>query len=163
MISEQEFIAKIQANQGIIHKVTRMYFSGKADQEDLFQEIVLQLWRAYPRFQGRSKFSTWMYRVALNTAITHFRKDKKTKDNSSLDENHIQIEGPEHENMNRKEEINQLYAAINHLSATDKAIVLLHLEGYAYKEISEIVGISEVNVRVKMTRIRKKIKNILEV
>lgn len=139
-----------------------MYFRSRTDQEDLFQEIVLQLWKAYPRFEGRAKFTTWMYRVALNTAISLFRKDQKSRNDSSLDEYEWQLEGPEHENMNRKEEVSELYVAIEDLNAAEKALVLLHLEGYANKDIADIIGISEVNVRVKLTRIRKKLKKMME-
>ena len=162
-MSEQEFIEKIKANQGIIHKVTRMYFANEADQEDLFQEIVLQLWRAYPRFEGRSKFTTWMYRVALNTAITLFRRDKRRQEASPLENQPSVAEQFPEDGFSSKEEIAQLYTAINQLSATDKAIALLHLEEYSTKEAADIIGISEVNLRVKMTRIRKKLKKILEI
>ena len=164
MSREDDFLKIIINNQGILHKVTKMYYSSPEEQNDLFQEIVLQLWHAYPSFRGDSKITTWMYKVALNTAITLFRKDKKNKSHDSITNNTINFPDISQQTQRDKfEDISMLYKAIEKLSKTDRAIILLYLEEYKNKEIAEIIGISEGNIRVKLTRIRKKLKNLIEV
>lgn len=154
---EKEFIKIIQKNQGIIHKVCNFYFSSEDDRKDLFQEILAQLWKSYPSFRNESKVSTWMYRVALNTAITTFKKSKRRPDQSSLDIKYHKIE----ENISeqeKEEDIKNLYKAIDQLTGIEKSIILLFLENKKYEEISEITGITQNYVRVKMNRIKKKLK-----
>ena len=154
---EQEFLAIIEEHQGIIHKVCRVYRDAKEDQEDLFQEIVLQLWKAYPKFRGESKVTTWMYRIALNTAIALFRKNKiplEYKDQISPDFSSTETILP-------SENEEQLFEAIRRLSQADRAILTLYLEGYPYKEIAEIIGITENYVGVKVSRIKAKLKTLL--
>jgi RNA polymerase sigma-70 factor (ECF subfamily) len=125
-----------------------------ADKEDLFQEVTLQAWKAYPTFRGDAKFSTWLYRVALNTAITFFRKEKKQVPVFSTDilpdttESHNPIE----------EQVSAMYKAIGELSKIDKALIMLYLEDYSYIEIGEMLGISANNVAVKMNRLKAKLK-----
>ena len=155
---EKEFIAQIQKHQGILHKICFVYSNNKADKEDLYQEIVLQLWKSYPSFRKESKFSTWMYRVALNTAITLNRK-------AALFENHKTQLSEEYaiaEVIDYSEDIKILYKAISKLSKIEKAIIMLWLEEKAYSEISEIVGISEKNVSVKLVRTKNKLEQIIK-
>ncbi len=157
---EKDFIRLITENQGIIHKVANLYSNGKEEKQDLFQEILLQLWKSYGTFQHKSKFTTWMYRVALNTALTSFRKFKKQKLQQDIDEIGFQI--PDlNTNQEIEEQIKYLYAAISQLSEIERAIIMLYLEEHDYKEISQILGITESNVGVKINRIKKKLKTIL--
>ena len=159
---EQAFLKDVEVHQGIIHKICRMYCDDPADWEDLFQDILLQLWTAYPTFKGQSKISTWMYRVALNTAITRLRKWKRRPDNhffSDKDHNisdtasiRIDIEYDE-----------KLQKAINSLNRFDKALVMLYLDEKSYEEMAEIMGISESNIGVKINRIKSKLKAILNI
>lgn len=157
-----DFVKLINENQGLIHKVCLMYESDEEDRKDLFQEIVVQLWRAFPSFKGQSKFSTFMYRVAINTAITNFRIANRKPETIGIDT--VSAEFTEtNESVESKEQILLLQSAINQLSEIDRSIVMLYFEEIPYEEIAETVGISVINVRVKMTRIREKLKKILTV
>jgi RNA polymerase sigma-70 factor (ECF subfamily) len=127
----------------------------QSDHEDLFQEITLQAWKAFQGFRGDSKFSTWLYRVALNTAITFYRKEKRSPDLYSTDI--LPDTGIEEINP-IEEQFKAMYTAIGELSKIDKAIVMLYLEDYPYQEIGEIMGITSNNVAVKMNRIKAKLK-----
>ncbi len=155
---ETVFLKIIEDHQGIIYKVCKMYRDSREDQEDLFQEIVLQLWKAFPKFRNESKVSTWMYRIALNTAITIFRKniielefkERITEDHRS---NYTEI-------LSENEE--RMFEAIRTLDKVERAIIALYLEDYPYSEIAEATGITENYVGVKMCRIKEKLKNILK-
>ncbi|RMG69924.1 MAG: sigma-70 family RNA polymerase sigma factor [Bacteroidetes bacterium] len=153
---EQQFVQHISENQGIIHRVCRLYAAGQADQEDLFQEIVLQLWRAYPRFRGEAKLSTWMYRVALNTAISGLRQARRQPPlqplSPGLSERLPAGEAEETEASGR------LHLAIQALPQLERAIILLHLESYSYEEIADITGMTPNHVGVKLHRIRHKLR-----
>ncbi|MVT08011.1 RNA polymerase sigma factor [Chitinophaga tropicalis] len=157
---EKEFIQIINEHQGIIFSVCRMYCTEKADIEDLFQEIVLQLWRSFPRFNRTAKVSTWMYRIALNTAITGIRRRSSRPVFSaiSLDqENHAEPPpGRMDIEYNR-----ELWKAIYSLSKFDRSLLLLYLEERPYSEMAEILGLTESNIGVKLNRIKKKLKTIL--
>ena len=154
------FTELVEKNQGIIHKVCRIYTDDKDAHDDLFQEIVLQLWRSYDSFKGDSKFSTWMYRVGLNTTITLIRKKSKSKETNYIDEQYINIKSEDKDEF-LEERITLLYAAIRMLNDVERALVLLFLEDLPYKEIAETLGISEVNARVKMNRVKIKLKEIM--
>ena len=155
MPSEKEFIALLNQHQKIVYKVCNLYMDRHSDREDLFQEITLQAWKAYGNFRGDAKFSTWLYRVALNTAITFFRKEKKQPAVYSAD---ILPEINEDVYDPIEEQTKAMYAAIGELSKIDKAIVMLYLEDYSYNEIGEMMGITANNVAVKMNRIKTKLK-----
>ncbi len=159
-MTEKEFSEKIESNQGIIWKVCRSYTQNDADGEDLFQEIVLQLWKSHKNFQGKSKFTTWMYRVALNTAITLYRKNKKRGFSTELEDRHTYI-AQDDSAQETQERVQHLYVAIRQLSEIERALTLMYLDELPYKEISEALGISEVNARVKMNRIKHKLKEIM--
>lgn len=158
---EKEFAQRVDESQGIIHKVCRMYCDDQTHKEDLFQEIVLQLWKSYSSFRGESKFSSWMYRVALNVAIQDFRKEKKRK---YLFLESFEFKEPTTlpQNDYKDERIRALYKAISKLDKIEKAIILLHLDEIPNDEIAEIVGITQNNVRVKMTRIRTKLAETIK-
>lgn len=155
------FAGLIEANQGIIHKVCRSYADTQEEHQDMFQEVVLQLWNSFDSFKEEAKFSTWMYRVALNTAITLFRKKKRTVAITDMEEV-PPISAQECVDADTKEQIDILYKAIKQLTEVERALVLLYLDERPYKEIAETIGISEVNARVKMNRVKAKLKMIME-
>lgn len=157
---EQQFVTLLNENQNIIHKVCRVYTNNADAHNDLFQEITIQLWKAYPKFRGDAKFSTWMYRVALNTAITLYRKSKRRISTSDISDIHYKLESQEYDGE-IEEQMALLYKAIHQLSDIEKALILLFLEDKPYKEIAELMGITEVNARVKVNRIKTKLKTIL--
>ena len=151
------FLKTIHQHQNIIHKVSRMYRDSPEDRQDLFQEIVFQLWKAYPGFRNISKVSTWMYRIALNTAIATYRKPKIAIDKSeTIPEKFHPVDTNEpSENQER------LFAALRLLNDSEKAVISLFLEDYSYQEIASITGITESNVGVRINRIKEKLKLIL--
>ena len=157
---EQEFVSLLDQHQNLIHKVCRLYTNDEMAHKDLFQEISIHLWRAYPSFRGDAKFTTWAYRIALNTAISLFRKKSRTISTTSLD---LQIHRFEYKEYNSQEEeqLKLMYQALYQLNDIDKALVFLYLEDKSYQEISETLGITEVNARVKMNRVKTKLKQIL--
>lgn len=138
-----------------------IYCDDQDDRNDLFQEIVAQLWKSFPSFREESKFSTWMYRVALNTAITSFKKTKRRPDQNRLTFENFQIKD-ENYDAETEDEIKNLHKAVSQLTGVEKSIVLLFLENKKYEEIAEITGITQNYVRVKMNRIKKKLKKFME-
>lgn len=157
---EHNFIELLQKHQNIVHKVCRIYTNNQDAHNDLFQEIAIQLWKAFPKFRGDSKFSTWMYRVGLNTAITLYRKNKRRIITQEFDAVQFKISAEAYDNS-EEEQLKLMYQAVHQLNDIDKALVFLFLEDKNYREISETLGISEVNARVKMNRIKTKLKTIL--
>ena len=157
---EREFTALIKEHQGLILKVSRLYTHSQEDEEDLFQEIVLQLWRSYDSFKGDSKITTWMYRVALNTAITLFRKKTRSPATNELSELHYQdIISDDDE---QQQQIALLYKVIKMLPNVERAIAMMYLDDVPYRDISQNLGISEVNARVKMNRLKKTLKELMQ-
>lgn len=137
-----------------------MYTNSLEDEQDLFQEIVLQLWRSYDSFKGDSKISTWMYRVALNTSITLFRKKTKSPQTDELTDFHFS-KFEDDDNREKEQQISLLYKVIKQLPDVERAIVMMYLEDMSYREISETIGITEVNARVKMNRLKKTLKELM--
>lgn len=158
--TELLFVKQIKEHQNLIHKVCRIYTSCEDDHNDLFQEITIQLWKAYPKFRGEAKFTTWAYRVALNTAITLFRKKSRSINAVEIDNNIHRIDFNEY-NYEEEEQLKLMYKAIHQLGDIEKALVFMYLEDKDYREISETLGISEVNARVKMNRVKTKLKQII--
>ncbi len=155
----RSFVQQMDQNAGILFKVAQTYCWDNEDQKDLIQEISIQAWRSFPRFNPDYKFSTWLYRVALNVAISHVRKEtKRSSKASSLEEEYKLLS--EKENP-AEEQVTALYQAIGQQNQINKAIILLHLEEKNYAEIAEILGISESNVGTRLNRIKKEIKNQL--
>ncbi len=157
---EHKFVTELENNQNIVHKVCSLYTNNRQAHKDLFQEITIQLWKAYPKFRGDSKFSTWMYRVALNTAITLYRKSKKRVQTQDYDTVIFKIQADEYDET-EEQQLKLLYDAVRELGDIDKALVFLYLEDKNYEEIADTLGISEVNARVKMNRIKNKLRTIL--
>jgi RNA polymerase sigma-70 factor, ECF subfamily len=157
---EKEFTELLYQNQGIVHKICRLYFNNRTEKEDYKQELIIQLWKAFPSFKNQSKFSTWMYRVCLNAAIDILRKEKAQPKYIKFDnQNTMVISESVHETNNNQE---KLYGAISKLSEIDKAIITLYLDEFSYKEIAEIMGISENNTGVKINRIKSLILKSIE-
>lgn len=154
--SEERFVKLVTASQSIIHKVCRMYCDDEEHRKDLFQEILIQLWRSFASFRGDAQFSTWMYRVALNVAIQDFRKEKKRR--LLFFESYDFREVPDVDYADPEDErLQQMHRAIAKLDKVERAVIMLHLEGKDHAEVARIIGITQNYVRVKMTRIRKKI------
>lgn len=148
----------IQDNQGIIHKICRIYRDSHEDREDLFQEVIFQLWRSYPSFSGGSKSSTWLYRVALNTAMASFRKNRPNVTSAEYLPD-VQFEDINTEGNERQE---KLFESIKRLSEPDRALIALYLDELSYQEIAGILGISENNVGVKLNRIKIRLQKLIK-
>lgn len=157
---ENKFLSEFESNQNIVHKVCRIYTTNQDAHNDLFQEITIQLWKNYSKFRGDAKFSTWMYRVALNTAISLYRKSTRSINTQDFSDYAFKIKAEEYDDT-EEQQLKALYKAIHKLNDIDKALIFLYLEDKPYKEISDTLGISEVNARVKMNRAKDKLKKIL--
>jgi len=145
--------------RGMLYKVCRMYCFTEHDRQDLFQEIIIQLWRSYPSFRGEAKFSTWLYRIALNTAISGLRKQRRQIVLTDPESLPVELQDIQY-SAEKEEQLQQLYAAINRLTEVEKALTMLYLEDKSYQEMEEILGISQNNLRVKMNRIKEKLRKI---
>lgn len=157
MTVKQEFIKHVKEHEGIVYKVASIYADGKEDRQDLFQEIIYQLWRSYPTFKGHSKISTWMYRVALNTSITHLKKEKRKDQQVPLDPELLN-RMEDRENL-EEEQLAILHAHIKKLNLIEKGIILLYLEGKSYEEIAAITGFTQTNIGTRLSRIKQKLKD----
>ncbi len=154
---EKEFLSVIRSYERVIYKVCYLYTTPNATLNDLYQEVVLNIWKAFPKFRAECKISTWIYRIALNTCISFIRKEKRTPEyvtlnpevNTIMDEN-----DPIHDMLK------QLYNMINRLGQLDKSIILLYLEEHSYEEIAEITGLTVTNVATKISRIKDKLKKM---
>ena len=156
---ETKFLSDFESNQNIAHKICRIYTTNQDAHNDLFQEITIQLWKNYSKFRGDSKFSTWMYRVALNTAISLYRKSTRTIKTQDISDFTYKIKATDYDNTEELQ-LKALYTAIHRLNDIDKALIFLYLEDKPYREISVTLGISSVNARVKMNRAKEKLKNM---
>ncbi|MFN6946221.1 MAG: RNA polymerase sigma factor [Cytophagaceae bacterium] len=152
-----KFISVVKEHRNLIFKICNSYCSDPESRKDLQQEILIQLWNSFSRFDGRIKLSTWIYRIALNTAISFYRSNRKHNNHQSLDASIIILSESECFSEN-DENIQQLYQLINHLNELERALILLYLDDIKYKDIAEILGISETNVATKISRIKKKLK-----
>lgn len=150
----------VYTNQGLIYKICRLY-AAEPNREDLHQEIILQLWKSWPSFRGESRIQTWMYRIALNTALMDHRRQKlKTR---GMSESEKETLAQQDDGQREEDQILQLYRHIASLGDLDKTIVFLYLEGCSYDEIAYVTGISTKNVGVRLVRIRKKLRELFKV
>lgn len=156
-MDETEFLVLIKEHQGIIHKICRLYRDTREDREDLFQEVTFQLWKSHQTFKNDAKISTWIYRIALNTAIATFRKKQQEIEYCPVLPD--LAEEQQDEALALRQE--RLFNALKQLDDGDKAIITLYLEELSYQQIAEITGISENYVGVKLNRIKIKIQNLL--
>ena len=157
---EKEFIELINNNRALIFKVCNLYCHDHESRRDLFQEVVLQLWKSYPNFRKDAAGGTWIYRVALNTAISNFRKESKKPEKTSITLSEFDI--PDMSARDERENSSALHGAIGRLTQLEKAIILLYLEEKSYDEISEIIGISNSNVGVRLNRIKNKLSKLIK-
>ena len=148
-MNEQEFTDKIQQCRGIIFKVIRLYVNHSEDEKDLYQEILFQAWKSYPGFKGNSLFSTWLYRVSLNTVLSFKRRPNLV--NAHEDLSRLNTPQP---HVRPADEVDALYSEIRRLGEIDRMIITLHLDGYSNEEIADISGMTMGNVRVKLHRIK---------
>lgn len=151
---EKRFLNLIDDNVGIIFKVIRIYSNSMADEKDLKQEILYQAWQSFPRYKGDSKFSTWLYKVALNTALTHVKKESRNQ------ENQIGIVETQTEVGNESKEL--LIKLIRNFKDIEKLVIMLHLDGYPNEEISSISGLKLNHVAVMIYRIKEKLAEKLK-
>ncbi|PWN60805.1 RNA polymerase sigma factor [Chryseobacterium viscerum] len=157
---EKEFISKIEQHKGILFKISKMYMTEKDDRDDLFQEITYQLWKAFHSFRGDSEFSTWLYRIALNTAIIFLKSEKRRSFITNEDFSNQMIVQEDYD-YRKEDRLVEMYKAIHQLNPIDKAFIFYYLEDFSGKQIAEQMGISEGNARVKMNRAKTKLKDIL--
>ncbi len=158
-MKEQEFIKEIDNCKGLILKLIGLYAYSLADRNDIYQEILFNAWRGIKSFQGKSKFSTWLYQVALNTIFTYNRTSKKSSGKQNDIEDLIVPVAPQ---VEKREDVQRLYQAIRKLVETDRIIITLHLEGYENPEIADILGISANYVGVKLYRIKNQLQTFLK-
>ena len=156
-ILENRFLGQINENIGIAHKVCNIYFDDPEERADILQEMFYQLWKGYSKFREQSKFSTWMYTVCLNTAITHFKKQQKSRDEPASYSD-LELAGEESDEE-YESKLQTLYKRIERLSPLNKSIILLYMEGIKYDEISAITGLSKTNISVRLVRIKNELKN----
>ena len=157
---EKKFLSDFEKDQNIVHKVCRIYTTNQDQHNDLFQEIAIQVWKNYSKFRGDAKFSTWMYRVALNTAISLYRKSSRSIKTQDFSDVSFKIESVDYDDT-KDQQLKALYDGIRELSDIEKALIFLYLEDKPYKEIAITLGITEVNARVKMNRAKDKLKKSL--
>ncbi|NRB47456.1 MAG: sigma-70 family RNA polymerase sigma factor [Saprospiraceae bacterium] len=153
---EEEFLKILDRHQAILHKTCRLYRDTEADREDLFQEILYHLWKAYPSFQGKSKISTWIYRIALNTALATFRRNEPMLlFSAELPQRKMTV------NEEGDEQLAQMLKAMKKLKEVDRAILSLYLDDMTYEQIAQIIGITSSNVGARLHRIKTKLKALL--
>ena len=153
---QETFQHLVEEHKKILYKICNLYCRERDSRDDLAQEIMIQLWRSFSKFDGRCRFSTWMYRIALNVAISFYRRESTRTRYVISDEEHL-LEAID-ETKNRPEEIRLLYEFIEGLDPLSKALVLLYLDGNNYQEIADVLGISETNVATKISRLKSKLK-----
>lgn len=160
MENQRQFLLLIKQHEGILHKVSKLYMDNPEDRKDLLQEMTFQLWKSYKGFNGKSLFSTWMYRVCLNTALTYLKNERKKSSSISLLELKEPVDCVE-ENI-EDAQLTVFYKAVQDLNKVEKALIFLFLEGLSHKEIAVNLGITEVNARVKLNRTKNRIQTIIK-
>lgn len=155
---EAEFLDELAKHQGIIHKVCFIYSNNNLEKEDLYQEVILQLWKSFSSFKHQSSFATWMYRVALNTALSLTKKPRLFVKTEYFPDSSYEIEHL----MNKSEDVKIMYKAISYLNKVEKAIILLWLEDKSYEEISDAIGMSVKNISVRLVRIKAKLIKMIK-
>jgi len=157
--SQAKFQALLEEHKKILYKICNLYCKDRYSRDDLAQEIVLQLWRSFSKFDGRCLFSTWMYRIALNVAISFYRSERtRTRHVISDDERLLDTMD---ETESQPEEVRILYQFIEELDPFNKALILLYLDGNSYQEIASVLGITETNVATKISRLKNRMKQEL--
>jgi RNA polymerase sigma-70 factor (ECF subfamily) len=154
---ENDFMDLIAEQKGTIYKVCYIYAHDQDDLNDLFQEVVLNLWRGFPHYRGDSKPATWVYRIAMNTCITFLRRSGSRPQTMPIT---ADVVGNVIEDEGKTDQLRELYRLINQLGKLERALILLWLEERSYQEMADILGISKANVAVKLTRVKDKLKRM---
>tara|TARA_R110002167_G_scaffold26182_7_gene90272 strand:+ start:600 stop:1088 length:489 start_codon:yes stop_codon:yes gene_type:complete len=157
MGKEEAFVQVIKRHEGIIFKITTVYTDNSDDQKDLYQDVVYQLWKSFDSFRNESKVSTWMYRVAMNTALTYIRKKSRAGDRISIDK--VVVKQTDSDHAEYQERLEMVYKHIHQLNLLEKGLMLLLLEGKSYDEMAEITGLSPSNVGTRISRIKQRLKS----
>lgn len=158
-MSEAQFLEAVKNSQGIIYKLVGLYAGNAEERKDLYQEVLLQAWRSWSSFRGEAKFSTWLYRICLNTILTQKRKVNRIDYLESLEPvEHLVTDSTSH----KKDEIERLRRAIRTLPETDRALISMHLDGYENSEIADVLGITVNHVAVKLHRCKQQLANLLK-
>lgn len=156
-MNEAAFLEQVRQNQGIIYKLVGLYANDNEEKKDLYQEVLLQAWRSWPSFRQESKFSTWLYRICLNTIFTQKRKKHHVDYKESLEAVSPAVQN----NSLKNEDAARLRLALRRLPETDRAIITMHVDGYENTEIADMIGISNNHVSVKLHRIKQQLGNLL--
>ena len=157
MDKKERFIKAIQENEGLIYKVATFYTNSKDDRDDVVQEIIYSLWKSFDSFKQMSSLSTWMYQIAMNVAIFHLKRSKKTVTTIPIETG--LLNSPESITENDEEKLKVLQEHVKDLNLLDKGILMLYLENKSHEEIAQITGISKTNVGTKLSRIKEKLKS----
>jgi RNA polymerase sigma factor (sigma-70 family) len=159
---DARFLAQLDAHRPILYKVANAYCRERDDRPDLIQEIVIQLWQSYGRYDERLPFSTWMYRVAMNVAISFYRREqRRTRDRVALDGTADDLAAADRMLDDGGDELRELHRQIAKLDELNRALILLHLDGYGHDAIAETIGISATNVATRLGRIKQRMKEEL--
>lgn len=157
-MEQETFISIIKEHRNLIYKICLTYCKDPENRKDLEQEVLIQLWNSFKKFDGRVKLTTWMYRIALNTAISYYRSDSRQRKRLvSLDTTIITLTQTEYDTQT-EEHLSTVYSFFNRLNDMDKALIILYLDDNKYKDIADILGISETNVATKISRIKQTLK-----
>ena len=154
MIDKTEFVRVIQENEGLIYKISKLYTDRREDEQDLYQETVYQLWKSFDSFRNESKISTWIYRIALNTAIAYLNKEKRRGRTQPI--NDLILNRMDSNDQIRDDRYETLYSHIRKLNKIEKGIILLYLEGKSYEEMALITGFTSTNIGTRLARIKQK-------
>lgn len=156
---KEQFLDMLENHKKLIYKVAHSYGKNAADRQDLIQEIILQLWKAFPKYDPQYKLSTWAYRIALNVSISFYRREKKRASTTSLDTHaFLEIVDNKEDTSELEGQIQLLYRFINELKPLNKALMILYLDEKSHEEIATILGISKTNVATKIGRIKLQLK-----
>jgi RNA polymerase sigma factor (sigma-70 family) len=156
--NKDQFINIIRQNKKLIFKVCNSYCKNADDRQDLVQEVIIRLWQAFGKYDNRYKLSTWMYRIALNTAISHYRSGKRSEQSTvPLSESLMDI-ADENLEIELDEQVKQLHLFIRELDELNRGLMILYLDNNSYKEIAEVLGISETNVATRISRVKQQLK-----
>lgn len=161
MQDNEEFLRLLDGHKKIIYKVCNSYCRHPESRKDLTQEIVIQLWKSFNKYDSQFKVSTWVYRIALNVAISFYRREKRHSESYSLTDNHLEV-GETDSSRETEDNIAQLHQFIGQLDELNRALMILYLDDNSYKDISDVLGISETNVATKINRIKQKLKQQFE-
>lgn len=163
IINQERFLSLVEENKKILYKIANAYCKDPMDRPDLVQEMVIQLWQSFNRFDNRSQFSTWMYRIAINVAISFYRNQNRNKPNTiPIKDFVLEIAIADEMLEQAGDDIRLLYRLINQLDELKKILIILYLDGYSQDEIAEILGISSSNVSTKINRIKQKLQQEFE-